>query len=104
MAITPRPRPVANAAKIAAQDAFISGAPDAAPTSAPASAPAPAPQEEAREYEKGIKKGNKRQITLTIAPDLLERVDQVAKRTGQARAAVINMAIFQAIEGDLFRS
>ncbi len=94
MAITPRPKPVASAASTAAQDAFISGAPDAAPVLKDAPA----------EYEKGIKKGNKRQITLTIAPELLERVDQVAKRTGQARAAVINMAIFQAIEGDLFRS
>ncbi|RYF48648.1 MAG: CopG family transcriptional regulator, partial [Cytophagaceae bacterium] len=54
--------------------------------------------------EKGVKKGNKRQITLTIAPELLERVDQIANRTGQARAAVINMAIYQAIEGDLFKS
>ncbi|AOW24588.1 CopG family transcriptional regulator [Sphingomonas melonis TY] len=94
MAITPRPKPVASAASTAAQDAFISGAPDASPVLKDAPA----------EYEKGIKKGNKRQITLTIAPDLLERVDQVARRTGQARAAVINMAIFQAIEGDLFRS
>ncbi len=94
MAITPRPKPTASSAATAAQDAFISGAPDASP----------APTEEPKGYEKGIKKGNKRQITLTIAPELLERVDQVAKRTGQARAAVINMAIFQAIEGDLFRS
>jgi len=94
MAITQRPRPAVDPARSAAEDAFISGAPDAA-TAAPAS---PAV------YEKGVKKGNKRQITLTIAPDLLERVDQVARRTGQARAAVINMAIFQAIEGDLFRS
>lgn len=94
MAITRRPTPASSAASTAAQDAFINGAPDASPGTKDAST----------EYEKGIKKGNKRQITLTIAPELLERVDQVAKRTGQARAAVINMAIFQAIEGDLFRS
>lgn len=94
MAITRRPTPAASATSTAAQDAFINGAPDASPVTKDSSA----------EYEKGIKKGNKRQITLTIAPELLERVDQVAKRTGQARAAVINMAIFQAIEGDLFRS
>ena len=102
MAITPRPKPAASASTLAAQDAFISGAPDAA--SAPSTSLAPASKVAAQEYEKGVKKGNKRQITLTIAPELLERVDQVAKRTGQARAAVINMAIFQAIEGDLFRS
>ena len=94
MAITRRPTPAASATSTAAQDAFINGAPDASPITKDSSA----------EYEKGIKKGNKRQITLTIEAELLERVDQVAKRTGQARAAVINMAIFQAIEGDLFRS
>ena len=76
----------------AAQDAFIQGAPDAS-TAAPAAA-----------YEKGIPKGHKRQITLTIAPELLRKVDEVAKRTGQARAAVINMAIFRALEGDIFQS
>jgi hypothetical protein len=77
----------------AAQDAFIQGAPDAS-KAAPAAA-----------YEKGIPKGHKRQITLTIAPELLRKVDEVAKRTGQARAAVvINMAIFRALEGDIFQS
>lgn len=95
MAITQRPKPASSSGNTAAQDAFISGAPDAGTAS---------PKIQGGEYEKGVKKGNKRQITLTIAPDLLERVDQVARRTGQARAAVINMAIFQAIEGDLFRS
>lgn len=64
-------------------DTFISAAPDAA-------------------YEKGITRGHKRQITLTISPDLLRRVDDVARRTGQARAAIIGMAIFRALEGDLF--
>ena len=76
----------------AAEDAFIQGAPDAS-KAAPAAA-----------YEKGIPKGHKRQITLTIAPELLRKVDEVAKRTGQARAAVINMAIFRALEGDIFQS
>ena len=53
-------------------------------------------------YEKGIKKGNKRQISLTIAPDLLKRVDEAARRTGQGRAAIINLAIYRALEGDIF--
>lgn len=75
-------------------DAFVSGAPDAQAM----------PVVEAQgDYEKGMKKGNKRQISLTIAPDLLRRVDEVAKRTGQARAAVINMAIYRAMEGDIFK-
>lgn len=76
-------------------EAFIAGAPDAGkPEKSTAGAV----------YEKGVPKGNKRQITLTIAPELLRKVDEVAKRTGQARAAVINMAIFRALEGDIFQS
>lgn len=81
----------------AAADAFIQAAPDAAASTAPAVAAKSAT------YEKGVPKGNKRQITLTIAPELLRRVDEVAARTGQARAAIINMAIFHALEGDIFQ-
>ena len=47
-------------------------------------------------------KGNKRQITLTIAPELLRKVDEVAHRTGQA-SAIINMAVYHALEGDIFK-
>jgi hypothetical protein len=97
MAITPKPKP----GKITteAQDAFIQGAPDG-----DRKAVEKAPDEVgAAPYEKGVAKGNKRQITLTIAPDLLRQVDEVAKLTGQARAAIINMAIFRALEGDIFK-
>jgi len=76
-----------------AADAFIQGAPDAKTEAVKAAV-----------YEKGIAKGNKRQITLTISPDLLRKVDEVAARTGQARAAIINMAIFNALEGNIFHS
>ena len=65
---------------------------------------APAKTAAAGEYDRGVKKGNKRQISLTIAPDLLRRVDEVAERTGQGRAAIINMAIFRALEGDIFKA
>lgn len=88
MAIQRKPK----SSTAAAQDAFIQGAPDAGLAEAKPV------------YEKGIPKGNKRQITLTITPELLRKVDDVAKRTGQARAAVINMAIFRALEGDIFHS
>lgn len=89
MAIQRKPKVSASAA-----EAFIQGAPDAK---------ADAGQDVVAVYEKGIPKGNKRQITLTIAPDLLRRVDEAAKRTGQGRAAIINMAIFRALEGDIFK-
>lgn len=87
MAIQRKPKTVA----VTAEDAFIQGAPDAKTESTPAAV-----------YEKGIPKGNKRQITLTISPELLRKVDEVARRTGQARAAIINMAIFNALEGNIF--
>jgi len=52
-----------------AADAFIQGAPDAQ-----AQPEAPAGQT----YQKGVRKGNKRQISLTITPALLEKVDAMA--------------------------
>lgn len=88
MAINRKPKTTA-----ADVDAFIGGAPDAG-QAAKASAAAP--------YEKGIAKGHKRQISLTIAPELLRKVDEVAKRTGQGRAAIINMSIYRALEGNIF--
>jgi hypothetical protein len=71
MAIT---RPV----KPKTTDSFISGAPDAKPV--------------------GVRRGTKQQITLTIAPDLLAKVDEMAERMGQSRAALINLAIYRAVE------
>jgi len=89
MTITiPKKKPAAAPAKIdqAAADAFISGAPDSA-----ASAPKLG----------GVKKGNKQQISLTITPGLLLKVDELAEQLGQSRAAVINMAIYRAVEHGL---
>ncbi|MCI1728242.1 MAG: CopG family transcriptional regulator [Chiayiivirga sp.] len=74
---------------VAKADKFIAGAPDASVVASEA-------------YDKGIRKGNKRQISLTIAPELLRKVDEAAKRTGQGRASIINMAIYRALEGDIF--
>ena len=64
MAITNRPKPKTEPAPQpadAAVDAFISGAPDA-----------PKPR--------GVKKGNRQQISLTIAPTLLEKIDALRMR------------------------
>jgi hypothetical protein len=82
MAITrPKPKnPPADA------DAFISAAPDAEPAALAV---------------KGVKKGNKVQISLTITPTLLSRVDAMAAELGQSRAAVINLAIHRAVEHGL---
>jgi hypothetical protein len=58
-------------------DAFISKAPDP---------------------RKGIIRGRKEQITLMIAPDLLAKVDEIAGRMGQSRAALINREIYELAE------
>jgi hypothetical protein len=65
-----------------AADAFISGAPDAG-------------------RPRGVRKGNKQQISLTITPSLLQKVDDLAAELGQSRAAIINMAIYRAVEHGL---
>ena len=70
-------------------DDFIAAAPDAA---------ADAPQARKPKY---VKKGKKLQITLTIAQPMLERVDELAAKLGQSRAAVINLAVFQSLETGL---
>ena len=78
MAIT---RPVqTNPQSIPAVDAFIAGAPDAVRVPRPTML------------------GNKRQISLTIAPALLEKVDAMAAEMGQTRAGIINMAIYRMVE------
>jgi hypothetical protein len=59
-------------------DAFIGKAPDA--------------------HRKGVIRGRKEQITLTIAPNLLAKVDEMASKMGQSRAALINRAIYELAE------
>lgn len=39
----------------------------------------------------------KLQISLTIAPALLEKVDELAAELGQSRVAIINMAIYRTV-------
>ena len=69
-------------------DDFIAAALDAA-----AKADLPQP--------KYVRKGKKLQITLTITQPLLERVDELAAKLGQSRAAVINLAVYQSLENGL---
>lgn len=83
MAIQRKPKTAI--AREAAANAFVTAAPDAA-----AAKPVT--------YEKGLPKGKKRQISLTIAPDLLRQVDERAAKAGIGRAAFISMAIYKALE------
>lgn len=43
----------------------------------------------------GVRKGSRLQITLTITPELLSRVDGLADAMGQTRASLINFAIYR---------
>jgi hypothetical protein len=49
---------------------------------------------------KGVMRGRKEQVSLTLAPDLLRQVDELAKRMGQSRAATINLAIYRLLEAE----
>jgi len=80
MAIQKKPKPQDKT------EAFLTGAPDAG---AIAGKDAP--------YEKGITKGNKRQISITIAPELLRQVDERAEAMGTGRSAFISMALYKAL-------
>ena len=93
MAITRKPK-----AQII--DEFVSGAPDAVAKTVIEETVMPLLVEE---KPKGFAVGNKRQISLTITPELLKKVDEIAARTGQGSAGIINLAIFKAIEGDIFK-
>jgi hypothetical protein len=70
----------------AAQEAFLSGAPDSGPRAVPRTAEV-----------KGQPRGNKRQITITLAPHLLLAVDKAADERGQSRTAFIAAAIYDSL-------
>ena len=42
--------------------------------------------------------GNKRPITLTIGPEMLEKIDALAKRRRMGRAATITLALSEHLE------
>ena len=64
---------------------FIGGAPDSA-------------AQRAKRPAKGVYRGARRQITITLPPDLLEKVDRVARGVGQTRTSFINTCLWRAIE------
>ncbi|MBG6243299.1 MAG: CopG family transcriptional regulator [Candidatus Symbiopectobacterium sp. Dall1.0] len=73
--------------KRASEDKFLNGAPDAKANDLAAST----------QYDKGIPKGNKRQISITIDPTLLRKLDERAAAMGTGRSAFVSMAVFNAL-------
>ena len=47
---------------------------------------------------RGVMRGRKEQITLTIAPALLTKIDEIASKIGQSRAVPANLAIYELAE------
>ena len=62
-------------------DEFIGGAPDA----------------EAETVIPGRRRA-KTQITVTIDPDLIARIDNLARRMGQTRSAMVSLLAFEALQ------
>lgn len=83
MAIQKKVKPIASSKSI---DAFLEGAPDAKKNT------------DSDVYNKGIAKGNKRQISITIAPELLRQVDEQAELMGIGRSSFISMALFRILK------
>lgn len=77
MAITKRP-PAKKATSPEAIEKFVSGAPDS---------------KKAPQAKKGLMRGKREQISHTIPPALLERLDQLADSKGMTRAGLINLAV-----------
>lgn len=81
MAIQKKPKLQLPASKDEAVDKFINSAPDA---KQPAT--------------RGVVKGKKQQITITMDPDLIQRIDEAAAENGQSRAAFINMSCINILD------
>ena len=45
-------------------------------------------------------RGNNEQITLTISPGLLARIDALGTRMGQSRAGMIRQAVVRLLEAE----
>lgn len=90
MTITKKPaistKPAAAPADEAKIQAFLAGAPDAAST-------VNQPKDEKAASRVKTVRGKRLQITLTIAPELLDQVDAEAERSGMSRASLISLAI-----------
>ena len=81
MAIQKKPKTQPPVSKNDAVENFINSAPDA---KVPAS--------------KGVVKGKKQQITITMDPELIQRIDEAAAENGHSRAAFINMSCINILD------
>lgn len=71
-------------------DAFIDGAPDSGKV-----------QRNRKGTSRGVKVGNKEQIPVIMAPDLLDRLQEVADKLSMSRSAVITLAVNQFLKSEI---
>jgi hypothetical protein len=64
-------------------------------------APKPATATAPIKERKGVMRGNREQITMTLPPDTLTRVERMAREAGMTRAALLNLFIHRGLERGL---
>lgn len=79
-------RPSHQPARNTTAEAFIQGAPDATAEAPPAS--------------QGVMLGKQRQVSLAMPPELLERVDEAARKLSLTRAGFMKLALTRAVEAE----
>ena len=86
MAIVKRPTHPTAPSKTA--ESFIQGAPDAAPPTVDA------------QTSQGVMLGKQRQVSFAMPPELLERVDEAARKLSLTRAGYMKMVLTQRLNAE----
>lgn len=86
MAIVKRPTNQITPSKTA--EAFIQGAPDAAPPTTD------------MQTSQGVMLGKQRQVSFAMPPELLERVDEAARKLSLTRAGYMKMVLTQRLDAE----
>ena len=50
---------------------------------------------------KGVMRGNREQITVTLPPETLNRIERLAREAGMTRAGLLNLFIHRGLEHGL---
>jgi hypothetical protein len=67
----------------------------------PAPKPASGTLTKLTKERRGVMRGNREQITLTLPPETLDRIERLARSAGMTRAALINLFIHRGLETGL---
>jgi hypothetical protein len=63
--------------------------------------PSPAGPSVLAKERRGVMRGNREQITVTLPPETLNRLEVLARGAGMTRAAVLNLGIYRLLENEL---